>query len=304
MNFFNAKQKKHRYANHASQIGFIVGTGRCGTTILSQVLNSHSKICVPPELQIIVSAGNGERLFDKYTSGELKKFSSKHFIDLVKQCCPYHLELFFDYQKHFKELKYPQTDLAEILNNFFDHICYTHNKEIFLEQTPWNGQNLGILKKLFPKMKVIHLIRDGRDVALSFLKTPWWYKDIEKNILRWEKEINCIHQFGTNNLDNFFEIRYEDLILNPEIELSKILTLLDLRFEKDMINPEKLINYSEMFKGNFLNNQSNNFKNWTKNKKETFFKDSIYAWRKEVPSKFSDLPKSVSDTLKRFNYEI
>lgn len=287
------------------QIGFIVGTGRCGTTVLSQALNSHSRICVPHELQIIVSIGNGDRLYDKYVSGEFKDYRADDFIRLIEDCCPYHFGRYFDYVGHFKEdLRYPQMDLRELLTGLFDHICYSYKKDVFLEQTPWYGQRLDILRDLFPGMKVIHVVRDGRDVAVSFSRTPWWSKNIKDNLLQWEKEVNVIHDFGGKNQGAFIETRYEDLVTNPKAELGKILGLFGLDFEDEMLDPGRLMDYSFMFRGTAEEYQSNENKRWVQSKKTLFFSDSIGVWERRKGSDFANLPQNVKDTLALFHYQI
>ena len=306
MNLFNTiirKKDNHQYGGSARQVAFIVGTGRCGTTILSQVLNAHSRICVPHELQIIVSIGNGDRLYEKFVAGEMSRFKARNFIGLVERCCPYHFQMFFDYRRHFKELNYPQADLRKVLTGLFDHICYQYRKEVFIEQTPWHGQRLDVLKGLFPEMKVIHLVRDPRDVAVSYARTPWWSKDVAANILQWEREVNVIHDFGASHPEGFLEVRYEDLVVNPQIELGRMLALLDLSFEEGMLNPEKLINYEAMFKIDSSNIHSKEYKKWEQARSQVFFPDSIYSWKKNLDHDFASLIRPIRETMVRFRYE-
>lgn len=286
------------------QIGFIVGTGRCGTTILAQVLNAHTHICIPPELQIIVSIGNGERLYEKYLSGAFGLYGPDEFIRLIDECCPYHLEKYFDYVNHFKRLDYPQHELGRILTDLFDHICYAYGKSIFLEQTPWYGQRLNVLRDLFPEMRVIHIVRDGRDVAVSFSRTPWWSKDIRSNLEQWAREATVIHDFGVNNPENYIEIRYEDLVLNPESELQKILVLFGLPFEREMLDTGMLIDYFSMFKGDAQEFQSIENKAWNREKRRTFFSESLYAWKKNKDYDFSIMSQNVTAALSRFRYDV
>ena len=285
-------------------IGFIVGTGRCGTTIIGQVLNSHSKICVPHELQIVVCIGNGERLYDKSLSNKLVTYTADDFIRLIDDCCPYYFERYFDYVTHFRELQYPQTSIGQTLRDLFDHICFDYGKEIFFEQTPWYGQRLGILKELFPEMKVMHLIRDGRDVAISFARTPWWSRDIRKNLQQWQQEVTVIHEYGRENPAGFLEIRYEDLVLNPEKELKKIMTLFDLSFEDTMLDPARLVDYSVLFKHNDREFRSDENRQWLKKKRNVFFPESIGAWKRFQEFDFSVLPLGVARTLQLFDYEV
>lgn len=287
-----------RYKGKMKQIGFIVGTGRCGTTILASVLNAHSRISIPHELQIIINRG----LYEKYASGEAINYRADDFIDLIRDRCPYHFVKYFDYVSHFKQLRYPQKDLRTLLSELFDHMCYKAGKEVFLEQTPYYGQHLDVLKVLFPSMKVIHLIRDGRDVATSYARTPWWTKDITTNLERWAKVVNLIHASCEQNPKDFLELRYEDLVVEPRVALLKILSLFDLGYESGMLDPLNLIDYFAFAKGDAMAVQSDQFKEWGQEKSCVFFPESIYGWKRQK-EKYEVLSDEVRRTLNLFSYE-
>jgi hypothetical protein len=68
--------------------------------------------------------------------------------------------------------------LRALAHDLFTDIARSKAKSYFIEQTPWHGQQLRSLNELFPHAKYIHLIRIGRDVAVSFSRTPWWSNDI------------------------------------------------------------------------------------------------------------------------------
>ena len=71
-----------------------------------------------------------------------------------------------------------------------------------------------------------------------------------------------------------------------------------------MLDPNNLIDYAAMFKGEANEHQSNVFRKWNNQKKEVFFKESIYSWKNNRESDFRSLPEKVLNTLKLFNYEI
>lgn len=291
------------YAGAMHSIAFIVGTGRCGSTLLGQVLNAHSRICVPHELQLIVSIENGERLHDKFLSGEFQQYDARALADLIRQRCPYNFDWYFDYVGHLAGLQYPQTDLRALLSGMFDHICHSYKKEIFIEQTPWYGQRLHTLKELFPAMKVIHLVRDGRDVSISYARTPWWSRDVMANVERWTDEVRTIRAFGGANPESFMELRYEDLMCSPQAEVTRTLEFLGAQFEPRMLLPENLIDYYFYFKGESKKYQSKNFNSWDDSKKSVFFKDSVYGWKASDDNDFSHISARAKETLRLFGYE-
>lgn len=302
-NYFKGNWCKRRgeiYTGNMKMIGFIVGTGRCGTTILSSVLNAHSRICVPHELHFIVHRG----LYEKYLCGEAQKYGPEDFIHFIRERCPYNFDQYFDFVSHFKNLRYPQKDLSLLLTGLFDHICHSAGKEVLVEQTPWHGLYLNVLKELFPSMKIVHLIRDGRDVAISFARTPWWTKDVMANLERWGNEVDIAHKFCLENPDCSIELKYEDLVSQPEMALKRILNLFGLNPEEEMLNPNNLIDYFPHFKGDVMSVQSDQFKMWGGDKRTVFFPESVFGWKKNKAMNFSAIPEKISVKLAYFGYDV
>ena len=106
----------------------------------------------------------------------------------------------------------------------------------YMEKTPNNVNNIeGILKYFNNKVKIIHIIRDGRDVVTSTHPTEkikfWvdfdrWVNDV-KNGLKYESH------------ENVLSIRYEDLISDFENTMSVLCTFLNLGLSKEILNFEK-----------------------------------------------------------------
>lgn len=281
------------------QIGFIVGTGRCGTTILAGVLNSHSSIVVPPELQFL----------DKLLARKLSGLDAKQIGDIIEQACPYQLERYFDYRRYLGGLGYPQKDLAVLLRGLFAAICKQFGKSVFLEQTPWHGRYLSELKKLFPEMKIIHLVRDPRDVLLSFVRTPYGGGDKcdpVRWMFDWEYKVTTIHRFGETMDGNFVEIRYEDMVTESEGELSRVLRMFGLSMESSMLDPANLIDYRSYFRGdNRLDYQSEEYRKWRASEaKNIFFSDNVYGWKRHREYDFGEASYGIAGTLELYGYEI
>jgi len=96
-----------------NNIAFIIGTGRCGTTMLAQILNAHSKICVPHELQFIFEhSNNGERLYELFSSKRNLDWQAEDFIQMIASVCPYKFDEYFDYEGFFVAKNTPSEVLA------------------------------------------------------------------------------------------------------------------------------------------------------------------------------------------------
>jgi len=284
---------------------FIVGTGRSGTTLMAQVMNAHSKICVPSELQIVFeTSNNGERLAEIFASQKNLEFQAEDYIKLIEQRCPHNLSDYYDYRSFFQQLEYPITSLQWLLTELYTDIAYSQGKSIFAEQTPWYGQNIKLLNQLFPQAKFIHMLRDGRDVAISFARTPWWHKDVNLNLERWAREVGKIEEDGLLLLkERLLTVRYEDLILTPEKMIERVCDFLDVPFEKAILDVEHHIDYSQFSRPAHSGISSSAYQKWQKGKRSAFFSDSVYGWKTNQEVHFDTIGEPIMELLKRFGYE-
>jgi hypothetical protein len=289
-----------------TSINFLLGTGRCGTTILAKILNANSKICVPPELQIITSIrNNGDKFIELYRNKSIDVSVPQSFVDVIERNCPYRLEEFFDYKSFFHALNYPQHDLGALLRNLFSAICCKYEKNIFVEQTPYHGERLAVLKELFPEMRVIHIIRDGRDVAISGARTPWWDKDLNKNLQRWTYVVEKIRQDLINLEIDHVAIKYEDLVAAPLQVLREVTDLLGCELEERMLNPSNLIDYRRLFKFPEIarNSDSEAKRTWDLNPEKVLFPGSVYYWKKYGYTEWS-ISDSTREVLMSLGYDV
>jgi len=286
--------------------GFIIGTGRCGTTMLAQMLNSHSKVCVPHELQILFEySENGPRLHEIFNEKKNECFGPKDFVELIEAQCPYKFHEYFDYRNYFEKRQYPIRSLKELVNSLYSDITESKHKQIFIEQTPWYGQRIDILNELFPDAKYIHMVRDGRDVAISFARTPWWHDDIGENLERWHTEVRKIIDSSNKilNKNQMLQIRYEDFVEQPEVELRRICEHLGVNFEYAMLDTTTYIDYGLYSKSNARKISSAALNEWRESKSAPIFKGSRYAWKDSTDYDFSIIPEHISQSLQALDYE-
>jgi hypothetical protein len=270
------------------------------------MLNAHSRVCVPHELQILFEySGNGSRLYEVFSSGLNKKFSAQDFISLFELRCPHRFDLFFDYKDFLTRQRYPILDLRQLVVELYNEIALSKNKSLLAEQTPWYGQRIDILESLFPGSKYIHLVRDGRDVAISYARTPWWSNDVYENVVRWESEVAAILDASERYIEHnqILHVRYEDLVFHPKKFLLDICRHIGIDYELTMLDQNNFIDYAQYSKINSARISSSSFNLWRKNKKSTTFVGSSFAWKKSHTYDFSRNLSYVSDMLERFGYE-
>jgi hypothetical protein len=99
----------------------------------------------------------------------------------------------------------------------------------WIDSTPTNIPHLFRIKREFPDARIVHIIRDGRDVALSLEKRGWsrplpWEKD--KGLLAaglyWEWIVRKGRKYGLVLGLSYMEVRYEDLVDQPAEALARL----------------------------------------------------------------------------------
>ncbi len=301
----NKTNVSNTYVRRKCDFFFIIGTGRSGTTLMAQVMNAHSQICVPAELQIAFEvSNNGARLAEIFETKKNLRFQAADYIKLIQDRCPHNLSDYYDYHAFFNRLHYPIRSLQWLLTELYTDIAYSQGKSIFAEQTPWYGQNIKLLSQLFPHAKFVHMIRDGRDVAISFTRTPWWHKDVNLNLERWAREVNKTEEDASLLLkQNMLTIRYEDFVSTPERVIKKVCDFLNLTFEKTMLDLEFHTDYSQLEKHDIDSVSSPVYQEWKKKKKSAFFSESVYGWKTNKDVDFSNISRPVARLLERFGYD-
>jgi hypothetical protein len=105
-------------------------------------------------------------------------------------------------------------------------------------------QNLRLLERLFPDALYVHLIRDGRDAALSFLAMPpgivtetWMHPRTPAQFAcQWRTEVAAARRLGGRAGARYLEVRYEELVGDVESTLRRICDFARLEYEPSMVD--------------------------------------------------------------------
>jgi hypothetical protein len=85
-----------------------------------------------------------------------------------------------------------------------------------------------------PEAHFIHLIRDGRDVALSILGVSWGPSSVEDAAVQWTTQVRRARR-KARSLAHYMEVRYEGLVADPEPVVRRVCEFAKLPFEPDML---------------------------------------------------------------------
>jgi hypothetical protein len=110
------------------------------------------------------------------------------------------------------------------------------------DKTPSYMQELDLLERIFPDAQYVHLVRDGRDAALSFLamrRRPRFNLARPRGLAtfasQWRLEVEGARRLGRRIPERYHQLRYEDLVREPQAELERVCEFLELEFEPAML---------------------------------------------------------------------
>jgi glycosyltransferase involved in cell wall biosynthesis len=201
---------------------FVLGCPRSGTTLLyhmllsagnfvvyraeSQVFNllepRFGDLRVPHNRRKLLAAWENSSLFTKtgLEAGEVEK-------EVMARC----------------------ENAGDFLRIVMEQMARKQGVERWAETTPDHLLALPRIKQTIPDALVIHIIRDGRDVALSLEKQHWIHpfpwdhgKELLTVALYWEWIVNRGRRLGQALGADYREVRYEDLVANPNSTLAEV----------------------------------------------------------------------------------
>ena len=210
---------------------FVLGVRRSGTTLLRVMLDRHSELAIPDESYFIPQLADRHR-------GPVDR---QAFLDDLRRI-PTLREWDVDIADMAPRLR-PGMALGEAIAAVYEAYAAAHGKRRWGDKTPMYMQHLSTLERLFPDALYVHLIRDGRDAAVSFLQMPegvvtrtWAHPgDVAGFACQWRQEVAAARALGDRVGSRYLEVRYEHLVADPERALGHICAHAGLSFEPAML---------------------------------------------------------------------
>lgn len=218
----------------------IVGSPRSGTTLLRFMLDSHSELAIPPETGFLTLGaklgGRGNRLREKF------------FRAIVNY--PGQSPVWPDFEVPEETFRAALSEISpfnvsEGYRAFYRLYAARQGKPRWGDKTPIYCLSLDDIRRVLPEAHFIHIIRDGRDAALS-LRGMWFSPGhgMETQAAYWRECVLAARRAGLGRRD-YMEVRYEDLILKTSETLERVCDYVGLSFEPAMLSyytrtPERL----------------------------------------------------------------
>ena len=256
---------------------FIVGSGRSGTNWLMRTLDTHPEILCTGEGRFFGRHMRHERLIEMQTT--------EHMPDKLQPSSLYNALADSEYLRYWIERSIWSRDgdseehvrnLTRLAVNYFltQKLSKT-GKRMVGDKTPLESPEVvREISEICPEARVIHIIRDGRDQAVSLLHFLWnrsidqggvykmepeeqdkrdRYREDPQKFLEsgesiftderlrrsakaWSTRVGTASRYGSRLLgSNYTEVRYEDLLARPEKEFARLFEFLDARADEKLV---------------------------------------------------------------------
>jgi hypothetical protein len=205
---------------------FVVGMNRSGTTLLRMMLDAHPELTIPPETHFVPDLIKAAKADDATPESALAAMkSAREWGDFG----------FSDEEMLARLRALDGIKAGPAVRTFYEAYMEQQGKPRWGEKTPTYVQKMKLIQRALPEARFVHVIRDGRDVALSVLDRT--VRDLTAGDIahRWHKKISKARD-DSPKLDHYMEIRYEDLILDTEPVLRRVVEFADLPWDDVMLS--------------------------------------------------------------------
>lgn len=213
---------------------FIIGSGRSGNTLLRAMLDVHPTLGIPPESYVLGRVSWIGQVYrhdpwPRQVERILQLFESSEFRNT------WSLDLGAVYSRMIDV-----EDAQRGIDALVDAVFRAHLEAVGAEfvrwgdKTPLNALYLPWINDLFPDAQYIHMLRDGRDVAVSYVRAGL-YDSLEESTDRWIESVRHARRLSRRVPRNrFLEVRYENLVSSPWEEVARVAQFLGIEPRADM----------------------------------------------------------------------
>ncbi len=239
-------------------IVFLIGTGRCGSTLVHELLCRNENAGFISNFDDRLASLNMRGRFNSaiyrnlpqsFTRKGRMRFAPSEAYNLIGKATAIYAS--------------PSRDLIsndvtpwqkKVIGDLFTSRQRAQNKEIFTHKyTGWS--RIGFFAEIFENAKFVHIVRDGRSVANSFMQMPWWngysgphkwlYGELDDlSLENWKTRGSRFHELGALSWkmlinsypdpsdpglkSRYMLVRYEDFIENHIECIKSIASFSDL----------------------------------------------------------------------------
>ena len=291
--------------NQQQTITFIIGMGRSGTTMLTNMLNLNPNVIACPENEFVIFS---------MADFKDKDFTDETVIDEFVNLFEFKFSKTISFWKPGPQLK---NSILNLKNKTFDNVC----KQVYLnypfannpieqvthivDKNPIYSLYLKELNELFPNSKYIILSRDYRDNILSRKKYAENSNSIYTLAESWNYYYEAIFRAIKKYNLNYYILRYEDIASKPEQTLVDLCNFLGIEFNEKMLHFQGLAkDIKKYIENNLSVSESSKLKTMHHNLENKINESRIKAYQTELTLKEIVILETICYKIgNKFGYE-
>ena len=205
---------------------FVCGVTRSGTTLVRLMLDSHPELAIPGETHWL------PKLIKQC---ERKRHTADELADLIIDH-----KRWGDFRLDADELRgrlraLDSVNAADAIRSFYLLYAEREGKTRYGDKTPGYVKEMPRIERVLPEARFVHVIRDGRDVALSHLRMNWGPSTFEESAKLWRNRIRRARRWAPR-VNHYTEVRFEDVVAGTEGALRRICDFIELDFDPAMLD--------------------------------------------------------------------
>ncbi|MCU7890883.1 MAG: sulfotransferase [Candidatus Thiodiazotropha sp. (ex Ustalcina ferruginea)] len=232
---------------------FVTGASRSGTTMLSRMLNQHSSVSDLRELHCFGDLSDSSNLRESMGKKQAVDLSAQLIARSKRDVWGTVIdEDKMEAEQLWQRAAEDNPPTGKVISSTLSFLAARQGKAIPCEQTPRNIFYAGDLLQSYPNLRIVHIVRDPRDVLAS-QKNRWKRRRLGGDNIPFSEIIRVwcnYHPYTISKLwaratrlalhykaqERFYLLRFEDLVENPESEVQKMCGFLGLPYESAMLD--------------------------------------------------------------------
>jgi len=191
--------RTHQSTRDGSRFVFIVGIPRSGTSLVEQILSQHAQVVPMGERNDLTNIVN--------------RLGSAGWPDLQPD------------------------ELNSFADMYIGATAATEKGQLVTDKLPDNWRHTGLIQQLLPGAKIVHCVRNPEDVLLSCFQ-----QNFASSGMGWASSLEGLRTYYEEWRKTEvpgFQLRYEELVHEPERVIRELLDYLGLPFEEDCLYPDR-----------------------------------------------------------------
>lgn len=213
---------------------FLLSSERSGSNLVRSILGTHAEITAPHPLE---TAYPWKKVVPPH---ELPDARAKRLLRdvLVNKHYSYHpLERPVDVNRAFERYRAGARDhsLLDLQDALYGEYAAQEGADAWVSKYPALWDCLEDAFDYYDDLKIVYNVRDARDVALSFKRSNVWRYHPFYSATRWHQQQRRGVELLETYPDSVHQIRYRDLLQDPESVVREICDFLEVPFEEGML---------------------------------------------------------------------